>query len=175
LIAFFPFGEIADDEFEERASGFAKKYFETFNICINNGRTEAFSHLVANEVLSDFSIFYAILKIELLENEIRCGKDKEYADCFSSEFASNLINAGLEMDSDEETIEWHKIKARVKTHVHFKKTANEDKYYEIYESEYVNYYFNDNGECKDQDFTVHEFIEKRVEEKFKQTLESCKK
>jgi len=154
---------ISIGELEDRAADAAKRYYLDYSWSINAGYSTIYSDIFAESVSSGDITEFAHEKAKIYEELILAGNKEEYAEYAADRLAEEIIEADMRglietnMDRD-----YYTLKAKVRIYVHFnKKDYNEKIYGDIYENEYLNYYFG--NDSKDTDFAVHEDLEQKIE------------
>jgi len=158
--------EISAGEFEHRATDIAKQYYRNYSQSMSDGHSSVYSEAYANSIVSGNISEFSHEKAKIYEELILAGNNVEYAEYAADKLAEEFIEADMrgliETNIDRD---YYTLKAKVRIYVHFnKKEYNEKLFGDIYEDEYLNYYFG-NG-LNVSDFIVNEELEQKILEKY---------
>lgn len=164
--------EISAGEFEHRATDIAKQYYSNYSRSMSDGHSPVYSEVYANSIVSGHNSEFSHEKAKIYEELILAGNKEEYAEYASDKLAEELIEADMRglietnMDRD-----YYTLIAKVRIYVHFNKKEYKEKLYgDIYENEYLNYYFENH--LNGSDVIVNDKLEQKVSEMYLKRINS---
>ena len=159
----FGLGEGFEEPYER-----AIKYAQAYKEQIKKGKSKLFAHEYAEYANSNYNEIYKEEYAYAYEKAILAEKSEEYARVFADKYGSDLVNIKrrVGISDDEGLIDYaiEKVSSFMKAweYVSEHKIKDSDRFHYIYEHEYLNTYFANNGMPKGTLEEIDKAILKKV-------------